>query len=499
MLRWAPTSIARPEGRDRSFAYAAQAERPMLGTSPSSPDKIPAVREGDVINGKYRVERLIGEGGMGVVVAARHLTLDKPVALKLLSPKTGDSQEALERFTREARAAARIQSDHVGRVLDVDTLPTGAPFIVMELLEGHDLAVELRKGCPPLERAVTIILQACEAVAEAHAGGIVHRDLKPANLFLARKDDGSVVVKVLDFGISKITRHEPSAEITEEKALTSANTMLGSPLYMSPEQMKASGDVDARTDIWSLGVILYELVSGKSPFDAATIPMICANVLSMPPPKLEIVGAPEGLERILLRCLEKDPHARYRDVAHLVRSLAPFSPEQAKITLERIGKLKGPDGLPAASPASIAPPPNREHREGAATITSWNTKTPTAGWLAGPGRRWLPLAVVGGVCALILIGVALQSGSTSAESARTTPTVAKDPERPTAAPPPKDTPATNASSASAPAASAPIETAEPVVSASSNPPVAPLGPSGQPPKGKWPPPKPKSTGYGGRE
>ncbi len=497
------------------MAYAALADCPMLGTRSNSPDKagadrssaekVPAVREGDVINGKYRVERLIGEGGMGVVVAARHLTLDKSVALKLLSPKSGDSAEALERFTREARAAARIQSEHVGRVQDVDTLPSGAPFIVMELLEGHDLAVELRKGPPPLERAVTIILQACEAVAEAHAVGIVHRDLKPANLFLARRDDGSDSVKVLDFGISKITRHEPSAEITEEKALTSANTMLGSPLYMSPEQMKASGDVDARTDIWSLGVILFEMLTGRSPFDSQTIPMICANVLSMPPPKLEEFfgpsgagrGPPEGLERILLRCLEKDPQNRYRDVAHLVRSLAPFSPEQAKVTLERINKLKGPDGRPAASPASLFPP---AHREGSATITSWNTKTPTTGWFGGPARRWLPLALAGGVCAVILAGVLLQRGLDDPGPAAHTTTVAE-----TAAAQPEPPTATAATAEPAPttevidldSSAAPVESAEALESA--EPAASPRPPAPTGPRGKWPTPKPKNTGYGGRE
>ena len=159
-----------------------------------------SVEIGEVIRGKYRVDRVIGEGGMGVVVAATHLTLDRTVAIKLLNAKSSESDEALERFTREARAAARIQSEHVGRVLDVDTLPTGAPFIVMEYLDGHDLAGEMRDG-KKLDRrqAVVYVLQACEAVAEAHAGGIVHRDLKPANLFLARTGSGSTTVKVLAF------------------------------------------------------------------------------------------------------------------------------------------------------------------------------------------------------------------------------------------------------------------------------------------------------------
>ncbi|NUP09086.1 MAG: serine/threonine protein kinase, partial [Polyangiaceae bacterium] len=195
-----------------------------------------SIQVGGVIHSKYKVERVIGEGGMGVVVAARHLTLDRPVAIKLLNTKARGSQEALERFTREARAAARIQSEHVGRVLDVDALPSGAPFIVMELLEGHDLSDELRKSTKlSVERAVTIILQACEAIAEAHAAGIVHRDLKPANLFLSKTTTQPVSVKVLDFGISKITRREDSGATTDDKALTNAGSMLGSPLYMSPE------------------------------------------------------------------------------------------------------------------------------------------------------------------------------------------------------------------------------------------------------------------------
>ena len=279
------------------------------------------VEIGDVIHSKYKVERVIGEGGMGVVVAAKHLTLDQTVALKLLSAKSRESEEALGRFTREAKAAAKIKSEHVGRVLDVDTLPNGAPFIVMEFLEGHDLAAELRaKVTLPADRAVTIILQACEAIAEAHAAGIVHRDLKPANLFLTKTSSDAPLVKVLDFGISKITRKEESGATTDDKALTNAGSMLGSPLYMSPEQMKASAEVDLRTDIWSLGVILYECVTGRSPFDANTIPVICATVLSQDPPPLGLPSALDGLERVILRCLEKDPSRRYRDIAHHVRS-----------------------------------------------------------------------------------------------------------------------------------------------------------------------------------
>ncbi|MFO0547162.1 MAG: serine/threonine-protein kinase [Polyangiaceae bacterium] len=364
----------------------------------------PTVSVGEVIHGKYKVERVIGEGGMGLVVAARHMTLDRSVALKLLNNRSRESQEALERFTREARAAARIQSEHVGRVLDVDAMPNGAPFIVMELLDGHDLShVLATEKKVPVDRAVAFVIQACEAVAEAHAAGIVHRDLKPANLFLARtaaSTGGATTIKVLDFGISKITRQDTDASITANKALTNPAAMLGSPLYMSPEQMKASTEVDARTDIWSLGVILYELVAGVSPFDGKTIPMICASVLSQPPPPITDPAIPQALVSVITRCLEKEPGKRYRDIAHLVRALAPFAPEQAKITIERINKLRDDQGKPAASPATV-PPPGMHNREGSLTITSWDAKQPPAA-----KRKWVPIAVVG-VLALAVGGFVL--------------------------------------------------------------------------------------------
>ncbi len=448
---------------------------------------------GEVIHGKYRVERIIGEGGMGLVVAARHLTLDKWVALKLLSAKSRESEEALERFTREARAAAKIQSEHVGRVLDVDTLANGTPFIVMELLEGHDLAEELRqKKRVDVDRAVIVVLQACEAIAEAHAAGIVHRDLKPANLFLSKTSTNSVAVKVLDFGISKVTRRESITEI--DKALTNPSTMLGSPLYMSPEQMKASGDVDHRTDIWSLGVILYEELTGVSPFDATTVPMICASVLSLAPPKIEVEGVPEGLVKVILRCLEKEPVDRYRDIGHLARALAPFAPAQAKITIDRIMQLKDQDGAPAISPPSMAPPPMRE---GAATVTSWGAKG-----VPVPRRRVLPIAVVGAVCAVILVAVGIRaltsSGPTGNAPANTTPpaATAEAVTDATAAPTvetaaPADTAAPTTSSAADPLASA---------TSSSGPAPAASSSSTYRPGTKWGGrPKGRTAGFGGRE
>ena len=241
-------------------------------TDPQTADGAP-VREGDILAGKYRVEKVLGVGGMGVVVAAMHLELDKRVALKFLLKSAAENPAVVARFAREARAAAKIQSQHVARVSDVGTLENGIPYIVMEHLEGCDLSdVLTRQGPLPPGAAVDYVLQACEAIAEAHAAGFIHRDLKPSNLFLARQADGAEIVKVLDFGISKavLVDSEPPTSV-RQGALTGTTEIFGSPMYMSPEQLKASRDVDARADIWALGIILYELCTGTSPFDRPTI------------------------------------------------------------------------------------------------------------------------------------------------------------------------------------------------------------------------------------
>jgi eukaryotic-like serine/threonine-protein kinase len=206
------------------------------------------VREGDILAGKYRVERVLGIGGMGVVVAAHHLQLDEKVALKFLLPEALGNSEAVARFAREARAAVKIKSEHVARVIDVGTLPNGAPYMVMEYLDGGDLAAWLQERGPlPIEQAVEFVLQACVAVADAHALGIIHRDLKPANLFCVRRSDGQLSIKVLDFGISKMTPFGGSGP----SAMTHTSALMGSPLYMSPEQMRSAKDTNPRTDIWA--------------------------------------------------------------------------------------------------------------------------------------------------------------------------------------------------------------------------------------------------------
>ncbi len=311
------------------------------------------IREGEVLAGKYLVERVLGAGGMGVVVAARHLQLETQVAIKFLRPSMLANEEAVARFAREARAAVRITSEHVARVFDVGTLENGAPYMIMEYLDGADLSSWLHERGPlPIEEAIDFVLQACEAIAEAHALGIVHRDLKPANLFCIRSADGRSSIKVLDFGISKIT----SSGSGSSMVLTQSATPMGSPFYMSPEQMEANHAVDARTDVWALGVILYELITGKVPFHGETLPEVALKIATRPaPPFGEFrLDAPAGLEAVVARCLEKDRRRRYRSVAELALALLVFAPRRANASVEKVVAIMQAAGLSdtAVSPSS---------------------------------------------------------------------------------------------------------------------------------------------------
>ncbi len=306
----------------------------------SSPPKSMPFAPGTVLAGKYRVDRLLGEGGMGWVVEATHLQLEQRVALKFMHAAYAATSEAVPRFLREARAAARIQSEHVARVTDFGTLDNGSPFLVMEYLEGRDLDSLLRSRGPlPIDVVVDYAMQACEGLAEAHAAGIVHRDLKPANLFLARRSDGSVRVKLLDFGISKFA----VAGGDKDVAMTSTQALMGSPLYMAPEQMRASKNVDGRADIWSMGVIVYEMLAGSPPFDGETLPVVCARIMTEPSPELRTLRpeVPVALERVVTRCLEKDRDKRFADVAAFARALAACGTRDAEAAADRIGRVAG--------------------------------------------------------------------------------------------------------------------------------------------------------------
>jgi serine/threonine-protein kinase len=356
------------------------------------------VRPGDVLAGKYRVERVLGEGGMGVVVAARHLQLDQIVALKFLLPEMVANPEALGRFMREARNAVRLRSEHVARIIDVGTLDTGAPYIVMEFLEGSDVAgVLAHQRVLPIPVAVDFILQACDAIAEAHALGIIHRDLKPQNLFVTRRHDGTSLVKVLDFGISK-------SMASSDFAATRTQAVMGSPAYMSPEQMRSAKFVDARTDVWALGIILYQLVVGHVPWDAETFTELCFKVSGDPlPPFPSIQQA--GFEEVVRRCLEKDPNRRFPDVYALAVALLSFAPPHARPLVEQIGRvLGGHAGGHAAMPAIVATGPGTLREAAGQRVTR------TA--MGSRGRRIAGLvATIGLLAGIVVTVVALSRGS----------------------------------------------------------------------------------------
>jgi serine/threonine protein kinase len=394
----------------------------------SSPDIAP-VREGEILDGKYRVERVLGVGGMGIVVAATHVQLHTRVALKFLLPAALGTAQIVERFAREARAAVQIQSEHVARVIDVGTLPTGSPYMVMEYLEGGDLADAVaRDGPMPLAQAVGYVLQACEAIAEAHSLGIVHRDLKPANLFLARRTGRDAVVKVLDFGISKTSESGPAG-------LTQTSAMMGSPYYMAPEQMMSSKDVDARADIWALGVILYELLAGVPPFAAETMPEIVFMVTQRDPPPLagKRADVPPGLADVVARCLLRDPTKRYANVAKLASALAPFGPPRSEISIERIARVLG---------ASAPPPRDVTAKPGApmhATSSTW-ASSQSGARVTSKAR----IAAIAGAVVVACVGLgvawrALRSPSESPRADRTPTTAVAVPAASAVEPPPVPT------------------------------------------------------------
>ena len=359
---------------------------------------------GTVLAGKYRVDRLLGEGGMGWVVVATHLQLEQRVALKFMrTTHAMPSSEAIRRFIREARAAARIQSEHVARVSDVGTLDNGAPYLVMEYLEGRDLDSLLRATPQlPVSLAIEYAMQACEGLSEVHAAGIVHRDLKPANLFLARRTDGTVRVKLLDFGISKVAVAPGGIP---DGAMTSTQSLMGSPLYMAPEQMRSSKSVDARADIWSMGVIVYEMLAGRSPFFGDTLPEVCARIIADPPAPLH-AARPDvtfALEAVIMHCLEKEPGQRFQDVSELARALAAFGQAEARTTADRVervvrGSPSTSSDRSAESAESTRPPRRHEVAHTAAAFGIAEAEPAS--------RRSVALSLAVGAIVLMIAGLA---------------------------------------------------------------------------------------------
>ncbi|WP_437753256.1 serine/threonine-protein kinase [Sorangium sp. So ce1389] len=330
---------------------------------------------GDVLAGKYRIERVLGAGGMGVVLAAWHLVLERRVAVKFLLPEAAALPDAGARFLREARAAAALDGQHIARVIDVGTLDSGAAYMVLEYLTGDDLGHVLQtRGPLPLAEAADYLLQACEAIAEAHARGIIHRDLKPKNLFLTRRPDGTPLLKVLDFGLSKFIA---TGDSVKEASLTATGLIMGSIHYMSPEQIRSLKYADVRTDIWALGVILYRMLTGRHPFEGDSITAVTAAIMMDTPTSILSLrpDLPPAVEALVSRCLAKDPAARVQSVTEIGRVLAPFGSQRARLSFESIDRL-----LPEPT-ARVGYPPVASAPSGARGALG--TSSPS--WDAAPG------------------------------------------------------------------------------------------------------------------
>jgi hypothetical protein len=474
------------------------------------PSYLPA--PGDLVAQKYRVLRTIGRGGMGIVFAATHELLHQTVAIKLLLPELAEHPDAIGRFLNEARASARIRSEHVASVMDVGTLEGGAAYMVMEFLEGSDLeAILSADGVMSVEKVTQCMLQALEGIAHAHALGIIHRDLKPSNLFLAAQPDGSLSIKVLDFGISKAPRRE------DDGTATRTHEMLGSPLFMSPEQVRSAKTVDARSDLWSLGVIMYRLLTGTTPFVGDNFGEVLAAILVQPyaPVTKARPDVPAAFSDLVDRCLERDRDRRYANAAELAMALEPFAGAHTD-SVARICRVLGVrrDGRSAASadagmtmmaptggstvmaPVAAPVPGTKE------AATAADSKLgPSAGPWSGSGQvkaapprppRWPALAVGAfAVAAAASIAIALRSHpqATPAPAFVSPAPPASIDVAPTEAPPPRPTLEAPAPTAK-PEVTPPIEALAPLPAAASvsrvpsqppRPPTASVPPRPPPP------------------
>jgi serine/threonine-protein kinase len=331
------------------------------------------------------VARLIQRGGMGTVLLAHHEELDQRVAIKVLGNDFTQNPEIVARFTREARAAAKLESEHVVRVTDVGAFEGIGPYLVMEYLSGVNLEqlLQQRGALPPAE-AVDYVLEAIDALAEAHSLGIIHRDIKPSNLFVAERADGSRLLKVLDFGVSKMDAMQGKAL---EQSLTSARSVLGSPSYMSPEQLRSSKDVDVRADIWSLGVVLHELLTGVLPFEAGTL-LSLMKLISEGTPKPVRSIRPEiaqGLEAAVNKCLQREPGQRFANVADFALAIAPFGSGRARKEVERAASLIRRRALPSVTPPRPPVWLDRTERMMGSLVAPPGTSSPSNPRVSSPG------------------------------------------------------------------------------------------------------------------
>jgi serine/threonine-protein kinase len=458
---------------------------------------------GDVVAEKYTVSRVLGKGGMGVVVEAHHKKLGARVAIKFLMPDALATHDGVARFDREARASALLRSPYVVRVLDIDATKDGLPFIVMEYLEGHDIGAEIRsRGTIPLPEAVDLILQACIGLAEAHGRGIVHRDIKPANLYVCAEPTGKIV-KVMDFGVSKLLDGHGEVD------LTGTESAVGTPSYMAPEQLLSSRTIDHRADVWSLGVVLFRMLSGGLPFTGATPTALAIAIATEPPIHLStlVPSLPMDLVDAVMKTLEKDPANRFVDIVELGRALEPFGTKRVAFGAAVAGMPP-----PRASRGSVVDPEEARAtgtREGpvvddmnAGTENAWaHRAAPNA---APPPKSHPPLFVMLGAAVVLLVGLvvtmalvfrhkakptvstpaiaplAASSEATPPEGAFAPPRAVFAPPSATAAPP--TTSAASVSSTPPPSAPRPVHTATGPRGTGATRPTSPAGKaSGAPP------------------
>jgi len=363
------------ESQETMTVAPSDAPGPLRGSVPSQPNTVvedvafadteadaSALEDSGLLGGKYRIERSLAAGGMGQVVIAEHLDLGRRVAIKLLRRELVRDSKTAERFRQEAKIVAKLKSPHVVRVFDVGSLDDGTPYIVMEFLEGEPLNRFISRNAPvPIEQAVEIILQALDGIAEAHSAGVVHRDLKPHNLFVTSRVDGARVIKVLDFGISKVATEISLITDASTGGITLPNEILGTPIYMAPEQVTNSKDVDGRADLWSMGVILREMITGKRLFQGASPSAVFANILRDPVPDLltECSSVPAGLDDVLARILARDRDQRFSTAKDMATALLPFAPVHTPHSTPVLpGNLPPPAGSAAPRPSvgSIPPP-----------------------------------------------------------------------------------------------------------------------------------------------
>ncbi len=425
---------------------------------------------GTVLLGKYRIERLLGKGGMAAVYLAHHEMLQQDVAIRILLPDIAEKAENAARFLNEARAAVRLRNEHVAAVMDVGVLEESTAYIVLEYLEGSDLEQVLEASGPlAWPDVVDYVLQALEAVAQAHALGIVHRDIKPSNLFLAKRPNGTPILKVLDFGISKITTS------TAEAAVTSTKTMLGSPVFMSPEQLRSAKKVDLRTDIWAVGVVFYHLLTGGYPYEAESIGELFAAVLEQTPASILALrpDVPAELEAVYRRCLSRNVDERYPNVAELARALEPIASADGKHSVMRICKTLASEAPATQTTSQVPSEPPKTATAKPAPGTSTAASSAWSESLAATKKSALPrAAMIGGAVVLCAIGVAFAvvHKSPAASAAASAPVTSS-------APPPAETTAA-APVETSPVASAPVQPEPQTAETTAQPAPKPLAGSG---------------------